>query len=209
MGQEKGFWNEAPEHAVRLSNGFWLGKYAVTQRQWRSVMKTDPSFFKGENRPVEKVSWNDCQEFIQKINSQLNCGARLPTEAEWEYACRAGTTGDYAGTGKLDDMGWYDDTILGLGLRTHPVGEKQSNAWGFYDMHGNVCEWCNDWYNGGYYTDCPMDDPQGPSSGIYRALRGGAWNNGAPYCRSSYRFGGMPDYHSIGCGFRLCCSAMP
>ena len=196
-------------HQVTLTKGFWLGKYEVTQTQWESVMGENPSRFKGGNCPVENVSWEDCQRFISEINSQQNCGARLPTEAEWEYACRAGSTGPYGGNGNLDDMGWYDSNS---GRETHPVGQKQANAWGFYDMHGNVYEWCNDWY--GSYDDA-VTDPTGSASGESRVLRGGSWHNLARYCHSASRVGFFPDYRFDDgrffgdLGFRLCCSAGP
>ena len=215
MGDNKG-WDEAkPVHRVKLTRGFWMGKYEVTQEQWRSVMNYDPNPYKGNRSPVEGVSWDDCQMFIQRVNASLNCGVRLPTEAEWEYACRAGTTGDYAGTGKLDDMGWYSGTIMAIGRLlldsqngAHPVGQKKANAWGFYDMHGNVFEWCNDWY--GNYPYGGVTDPVGPSSssGEGRVMRGGSWKSVADGCTSSWRCGGG----WLKCeasGFRLCCPAAP
>lgn len=193
------------QHRVTLTKGFWLGKFEVTQAQWRSVMGTNPSNWKGDNLPVESVSWSDCIEFVRKVNAQLNCGARLPTEAEWEYACRAGATGAYGGSGRLDDMGWYDDNS---GRKTHEVGGKKSNDWGFYDMHGNVWEWCNDWYDSDYYN-ISTTDPQGPASGDGRVLRGGCWSYYARSCRSAYRCWNDPGIRSIIFGFRLCCSELP
>jgi formylglycine-generating enzyme required for sulfatase activity len=142
MGSERGDDDEAPVHEVTISQPFYLGKYEVTQAQWKKVMGSSPSRFKGANRPVEQVSWYDCQEFIEKLNSKGNGVFRLPTEAEWEYACRAGTTDDYAGN--LDEMGWYDKNNVG---KTQPVGKKKANPWGLYDMHGNVSEWCQDWHS--------------------------------------------------------------
>ena len=201
-GRDKG----ETEHRVTLTKGFWLGKVPVTQGQWESVMKSNPSCFKGDKLPVESVSWDDCQKFISKINESLNCAARLPTEAEWEYACRAGTSGPYGGTGNIDDMGWYDNTFLGFGLKTHPVAQKKPNAWGFYDMHGNVCEWCQDWY-GDY--DGNATDPSGPAAGDFRVLRGGGWNDRARRCRSADRYGSGPGYRGGILGFRLCCSVGP
>ena len=202
-GRDKG----ETEHRVTLTKGFWLGKVPVTQEQWLSVMESNPSYFKGEKCPVDSVSWEDCQKFISKINEILNCAARLPTEAEWEYACRAGTTGPYGGTGNIDDMGWYDNTFLGFGLKSHPVAQKSPNAWGFYDMHGNVWEWCNDWY--GNYSNRSVTDPTGPASGDRRVLRGGGWCNYARYCRSAHRGRHQPGFRSRNFGFRLCCSALP
>jgi len=203
---EEGQEGNETQHRVRLTKGFWLGKYPVTQRQWRSVMGGNPSYFKGDDLPVETVSWNDCQEFIKKVNAALGCGARLPTEAEWEYACRAGTTGAYGGTGNLDEMGWFCDNSGGA--TTHPVGQKKPNAWGLCDMHGNVWEWCADRYGG--YSTGSVSDPQGPASGGRRVLRGGGWSSDARRCRSAGRLSDYPGfrYNSIG-GFRLSCSAGP
>ena len=193
------------QHRVRLTRGFWLGKYPVTQAQWKSVMGDNPSYFKGDNLPVENVSWNDFQKFVHEINACLGCGARLPTEAEWEYACRAGTTGDYGSKDRLDDMGWYKNNS---GDETHPVGQKKPNAWGLYDMHGNVCEWCNDWF--GDYPSGSVTDPIGAESGDHRVLRGGCYWSDAEECRSAYR-GNMegPEFGDPAYGFRLCCSVVP
>ncbi len=185
---------------VVISKGFWLGKYEVTQAQWKSVMGNNPSQFKGNNKPVDSVSWVGCQQFVEKIKTKLGCEARLPTEAEWEYACRAGTTWDYGGTGHLDSMGWYDRNS---GQTTHDVGQRSSNSWGLYDMHGNVWEWCNDWYG-------PLafgTDPQGPTSGTLRVLRGGSWSYDARSSKSFNRGWNVPTAESKGFGFRLCISA--
>ena len=202
---EEGRSDNESQHRVTLTKGFWLGKYEVTQEQWKSVMGTNPSHFKGEKHPIESVSWDDCQLFIQRVNATLNYGARLPTEAEWEYACRAGTTGAYGGNGDLNDMGWYD---ANSGGETHCVGQKQPNAWGFHDMHGNVSEWCNDWYEYSYGGD--TTDPKGPASASCRAVRGGSWFFIASCCRSARRFGNCgPASRSQMEGFRLCCSAEP
>ena len=163
---------------------------------------------------MDIVSWYDCQEFIKKVNAEWGCDtARLPTEAEWEYACRAGTTGDYSGTGDLSEMGWHHGEIWGIRAvgnsddRTHNVGEKRANHWGFCDMHGNVYEWCNDWY--GYYPYGDCTDPTGPSSGEYHVRRGGSWDSGSWACTSSFRSSGPGVIMSEvkDCGFRLCCSA--
>ncbi len=207
---EEGRDDTETQHRVTLTKGYWLGKYEVTQRQWESVMGANPSSFKGRDRPVDQVSWNDCQRFIAKVDAearrQFGGGARLPTEAEWEYACRAGTTGPYGGNGNLDDMGWYGGNS---GDTTHPVGQKLANAWGFHDMHGNVWEWCQDWY-GAYQGN--ENDPRGSASGVLRVLRGGCWPDVARGCRSASRDGFDPAlrnmFSGIG-GFRLCCSAGP
>ena len=204
---EDGRYDEEVQHRVTLTKGYWLGKYEVTQRQWESVMGNNPSDFKGGDRLVDNVSWKDSQEFCRKVNDaairQFGGGARLPTEAEWEYACRAGSTGPYGGSGNLDDMGWYGGNS---GSKTHPVGQKQANAWGFHDMHGNVWEWCNDWY-GSYDGDAT--DPIGPASGEIRVLRGGSWSLSARRCRSAFRLRLIPGFRSYDYGFRLCCSALP
>jgi formylglycine-generating enzyme required for sulfatase activity len=191
--------SEGPVHMVTLTKGFWMGKYEVTQAQWKSVMGSNPSCFMGDKRPIQNVSWNDCQEFIRKVNELLKDGmVRLPTEAEWEFVCRAGTSGDYGGNGDLDDMGWFagnsDDT-------THPVGLKRANAWNFHDMHGNVWEWCDDWY--GSYSTGAVVDPKGPSFGSCKVLRGGSWDYWGVDCqsftRNSFRPSEVHDY----VGFRL------
>ena len=209
--QEIGRCDDELLHRVNLTRGFWLGKFPVTQRQWESVVGFNPSYYKGLDNPVEMVSWNDCQKFIAKCNQELQKEfggeVRLPTEAEWEYACRAGSRGAYGGTGKLDDMGWYDNTFFGFGLKTKEVGLKSSNAWGFYDMHGNVWEWCQDWY--GAYSTGEVTNPIGPASGDFRVLRGGGWCVGARSCRSAYRGWYRPGYPCNDSGFRLACSVLP
>ena len=195
IGGEVGRWDVEMQHRVTLTKGFWMAKTGVTQGQWKSVMGSNPSWYKGDDLPMESVSWEDCQEFCRKAGM----GLRLPTEAQWEYACRAGATGDYAGTGKLDDMGWYEDNS---GDQTHPVGQKAPNAWGLYDMHGNVWEWCADWYDDGYYEKSPGRDPEGPASGGSRVLRGGCYWNDPRSCRSASRDGDFPGYRRRNYGFR-------
>jgi formylglycine-generating enzyme required for sulfatase activity len=199
MGSENGDADEKPVHRVRISRPFEMGKFEVTQAQWEAVTGSNPSYFKGAKLPVENVSWEDARQFIEKLNAQ-NDGYfyRLPTEAEWEYACRAGSTGDYAGN--LDAMAWYGDIS---GAKTHPVGQKQPNAWGLYDMHGNVWEWCQDWYSANYYAQSPGADPQGPASGSARVTRGGGWNFSAVGCRSASRFRNASGSHNRYLGFRL------
>ena len=210
---EAGRFNDETQHQVTLTKGFWLGKYEVTQRQWRSVMGNNSSRFKGEDRPVETVSWDDCQKFIQKVNARLKCGARLPTEAEWEYACRAGTTTAYSWGNALNGdkancNGHFPcgTTVKGpCNEQTTSVGGYAPNAWGFYDMHGNVFEWCDDWY--GDYPAGSATDPTGPASGDFRVLRGGCRCYDARSCRSAYRYGRDPDLRTGLHGFRLCCAA--
>ena len=175
--------DEQPVTQVRISRGFWMGKHEVTQGQWQGVMGTNPSEFSGCGQcPVEKVSWEDAQEFIRRLNAMDGAGTyRLPTEAEWEYAARAGTTGDrYAGN--LDAIAWYGENS---GDRPHPVGGKAANAFGLHDMLGNVWEWVQDWYGG--YPGGTVTDPRGPESGSARVSRGGGWFLGASHWRSSGR----------------------
>jgi formylglycine-generating enzyme required for sulfatase activity len=201
MGSENGDAFEKPVHRVTISQGFYMGKYEVTQGQWQAVMGTNPSYFKdcGSNCPVEQVSWEDAQEFIRKLNAR-NDGYtyRLPTEAEWEYAARAGTTGDYYGN--LDSIAWYDGNS---GNTTHPVRQKQANAFGLYDMSGNVWEWVQDWYDDKYYSRSPATDPAGAGSGQGRVVRGGSWRSYASYTRSANRYGDTPPLRSYGSGFRV------
>ena len=195
--------DEGPVHEVCL-DGFWMGKYEVTQTQWQQMMGNNPSNFTGENLPVENVSWNDVQEFLQTLNKQAGKEMyRLPTEAEWEYAARAGTETTYSfggDTDKLDDYAWYSSNS---GSQTHPVGELKPNAWELYDVHGNVWEWCQDWYDKEYYSKSPQENPQGLSSGTYRVLRGGSWGNAPNNCRSANRGRNPPDYWSNFFGFRV------
>jgi formylglycine-generating enzyme required for sulfatase activity len=190
-------------HPVTLKDGFWIGKTVVTQAQWEKVMRANPSCFKAACSPVERVSWDDCQGYIQKLNELRGSAVhgawfRLPTEAEWEYACRAGSAGPYGGTGALEEMGWYSGNS---GCHTYPVAQKKPNAWGVYDMHGNVMEWCQDWY--GDYGALNALDPAGPGSGEYRVYRGGGWYGYAGYCRSANRNGGEPGKRLSDVGFRL------
>ena len=152
----------------------------------------------GKQLPEQNVSWLGCQAFIQKVNATLGCGMRLPTEAEWEYACRAGTNSPYSGTGSLEGMGWY---LGNSGGEPHPVGQKGSNVWGLQDMHGNVSEWCADWY--GSYPGGSVTDPAGPFAGMYRVIRGGSWSQEARFCRSASRSWGGPNHRDYNLGFRV------
>jgi formylglycine-generating enzyme required for sulfatase activity len=195
---------EGPIHEVAIRNAYYLGKYEVTQEQWTEVMGNNPSYFEGDDRPVEGVSWNDVQEFVEKLNEREGTDKyRLPSEAEWEYACRAGTTtrsffGD--GDSKLSEYAWYYENSK---HQTHPVGQKRQNPWGLYDMHGNVYEWCQDrWHSN--YEDAPTDGSaweDGSSS--YRIVRGGSWFGMARCCRSALRLYNPLDYGCSSCGFRL------
>jgi len=211
-GRPKGRLDSEAQHRVRITQGFWLAKTQTTQAQWQAVMGSNPSCFKGGDLPVEQVSWLDiCGDesatggFLGELNRRSPAGGRfhLPTEAQWEYACRAGTTGAYAGD--LDEMGWYWDN---RDDQTHPVGLKKPNAWGLHDMHGNVVEWCSDWY--GDYDMGEMIDPSGPASGAGRVVRGGDLGYCAGYCRVAFRgdYGGPTGSINV-IGFRIARSSVP
>ncbi len=197
---------EKPQHRVRITKPFYLGKCLVTQEQWKAVMGNDPSHFKGPKNPVEEVSWDDCQEFLEKLNSKVGTQHAkfvLPTEAQWEYACRAGSQPRYCfgdDESELDDYGWF---LANAGDGPRPVGQKKPNAWGLFDMHGNVGEWCQDWYGGGYYANSPADDPSGPATGSTRVDRGGGWDRPARYCRSAFRSYYVPGFSFDFVGFRV------
>ena len=197
---EKGRNSGETQHQVTLTKGFWMLETEVTQKQWKAVMGTNPSNYKGDDLPVEQVSWNACQEFCKKCKS-LGLPVQLPTEAQWEYACRAGTTGAYAGD--LNEMAWYSSNS---GSKTHPVGTKKPNAWGLYDMHGNVWEWCQDWYDRGYPSGS-VTDPVGPKNGFRRVNRGGSWDRYAHDCRSASRSHYGFDNRYTAWGFR-CVSSL-
>jgi len=190
-------YNELPVHAVKITKAFEMGRYEVTQSQWKQVMGTNPSRFKGDTRPVEQVTWQDTQDFVGRLNMQ-NDGYRyrLPTEAEWEYAARAGRND--AGIENADLVAWFGENAGG---ETHPVGAKQANPWGLYDMQGNVQEWVQDWY--GNFTNNPATDPMGPASGNRRVLRGGSLEFCPTCVRLSVRSYLMPDVRSFSSGFRL------
>ncbi len=197
--------DEKPTHNVTLSS-YYICKYEVTQALWRAVMGSNPSNFKGDNLPVECVSWNDCQTFINRLNSYTGRNFRLPTEAEWEFAARGGNYSrhyKYSGSNYIGDVAWYGDNS---GNRTHPVGTKQPNELGLYDMSGNVYEWCSDWY--GSYSSYSQSNPTGPNSGSDRVDRGGSWGGSARYCRSSYRGNLTPGYRFSNLGLRLVLSQL-
>ena len=208
-------------HEVCLDD-FYLGKYEVTQGQWKSIMGNNPSSFKdcGDNCPVEAVSWNDIQDFIQKLNRKTKNNPqapsvasrtdfikgefRLPTEAEWEYAARSGGKSEkYSGTSnesEIGDYAWYEKNS---GDKTHSVGQKKPNGLGLYDMSGNVWEWVNDWYDGDYYKNSPKNNPTGPSSGKEKVLRGGSWDCFSGYLEASFRDRNVPTWRGYGFGFRV------
>ena len=193
--------DEKPVREVILTNDYYIGKYEVTQSLWQAVMGTNPSYFKGDNLPVEQVSWDNCLEFISKLNSLTGRKFRLPTEAEWEYAARGGRKSrgyQYSGSFNISDVAWYNGNS---GNKIHPVGMKQANELGVYDMSGNVCEWCQDWY--GSYVSSSQTNPLGANSGSFRVCRGGSWYFDTGNCRSSFRSRGNPDTRSRYLGFRL------
>lgn len=182
--------DESPTHLVTLSD-YYIGETEVTQELWQAVMGSNPSNFTGNlQRPVEMVSWNDCQTFITKLNALTGETFSLPTEAEWEYAARGGNKAQgylYSGSNTIGDVAWYTSNSSST---THPVKTKQSNELGIYDMSGNVLEWCADWY--GSYSSSAQTDPVGPSSGSHRVLRGGSWRNNATFCRVAGRVNCTP-----------------
>ena len=196
--------NEKPVHQVTLTNDYYMGKYEVTQALWQTVMGSNPSEFNGGTLPVETVNWNDCQEFISKLNSMTGRKFRLPTEAEWEYAARGGKESrgyQYSGSSNISDVAWYDGNS---GSKTHAVGTKQPNEIGIYDMAGNVSEWCQDWK--GSYNSASQTNPIENHNGLYRAHRGGGWGYLVRYCRSSYRNNSSPDERYDHVGLRLALS---
>ncbi|HEX3655675.1 MAG TPA: SUMF1/EgtB/PvdO family nonheme iron enzyme, partial [Pirellulales bacterium] len=200
--------SETP-HRVDITKPFYLGATEVTQAQWLAVMGSNPSAFPGElERPVEKVSWNDCQVFLERLNSSAAARKlrfRLPTEAEWEYACRAGTTTKYYfgdDVALLLQNAWFKDNSNGT---PHPVGQLKPNPWGLYDMYGNVYDWCSDWFAKDYYQNSPAADPEGPPSGMHRVLRGGAFSNLPEPCRSGGRNARAPDVADNPYGLRVVC----
>ncbi|MBR6713736.1 MAG: formylglycine-generating enzyme family protein [Bacteroidaceae bacterium] len=200
MGSNDGEDDEKPVHFVTLSS-YSIGETQVTQALWSAVMGSNPSYFDGDNLPVEQVSWNDCQTFITKLNQLTGKTFRLPTEAEWEFAAKGGTKSKgytYSGSNTLGDVAWYGDNSSG---KIHEVATKQANELGIYDMSGNVWEWCQDWY--GSYSSTAQSNPTGPTSGSDRVLRGGSWYYGASYCRSADRGKTSPSRIGSTFGFRL------
>ena len=195
--------DEEPTHQVTLSS-YYIGETEVTQALWKAVMGSNPSWFKGDNLPVEKVSWNDCQTFISKLNALTGKNFRLPTEAEWEFAARGGNQSrhtQYSGSSRIDDVAWYYGNSND---KTHPVKTKQPNELGIYDMSGNVDEWCQDWYDS--YSSDAQTDPTGAGSGSLRVGRGGSWWGPPRACRSSYRNHGAHEGSCDNLGLRLALS---
>lgn len=200
-------------HSVKITKPFYLGAFEVTQGQYEKVTGKNPGSFKGEeNLPVEQVSWEDAVEFCRKLSAlpaETAAGRayRLPTEAEWEYACRAGTTTRFSfgdDENKLSEYAWFSENSQ---KHTHPVGEKKPNAWALYDMHGNVWEWCHDWLD--EYPNASVTDPTGPKSGSRRANRGGCWGNDARSCPSGLRWGDRPGFRGGCTGFRVAQVPLP
>jgi formylglycine-generating enzyme required for sulfatase activity len=208
-----GFLHTKPAHEVCVSD-FYLGKYEVTQGEWKKVMGNNPSFFfspkyfkvprESDDHPVEEVSWNDVQEFTRRLNQVSGKNYRLPTEAEWEYAARSGgKKEEWAGTSnesELQEFAWLKENSA---KRTHPVGRRKPNGLGFYDMSGNVWEWVSDWFDKGYYANSPKNDPQGPDRGKEKVLRGGGIPDSARSSRAAFRFYFDPAERSYFYGFRL------
>ena len=189
------------QHEVTLTKPYYLGKYEVTQEQWQAVMGNNPSIkTKGAKLPVTDVSWNECQDFIKKLNAKTNGGYRLPTESEWEYACRAGASTAYSFGDKItpQDANYRDSNVIGKPVA---VGSYKANAFGLYDMHGNVWEWCEDWY--GIYPAGSVTDPKGPATGTSRVLRGGSFGYDGSIARSSDRLNNLPSSRYVNLGFRL------
>jgi formylglycine-generating enzyme required for sulfatase activity len=211
-GVDRSIMTEVPQHTVRLGS-FLMQTTEVTQRQWQDVMKTRPwdngdSFAKsGTEFPATFVSWSDAQEFCKRLSRLENRTYRLPTEAEWEYACRAGTSTIFHFGNATSDMpgyGWITDNAYSAGEAfAHYVARQKPNAWGLYDMHGNAWEWCADWYGADYYRVSPMDSPVGPADGENRVIRGGSWRASNTHARSTFRFGLDPARAENDLGFRV------
>ena len=201
MGSNDGESYEKPVHTVTVSD-FYIGKTEITQKQWRDIMGNNPSYYTNcDNCPVEQVSWDDIQDFLQKLNQKTDKSYRLPTEAEWEYAakgCNKSKGYTFSGSNSLGDVAWFNDNS---GSKTHPVAQLQPNELGVYDMSGNVWEWCSDWY--GDYVGYAQTNPKGPASGSSRVLRGGGWGGTLQFCRAASRNRINPDYRDSPVGFRL------
>lgn len=197
------FRSEQPAHRVRITRGFWLGRTELTQEEWLRFRTENPSQNIGSSRPVDTVSWNAAQSLVEELSTLGGGHFRLPTEAEWEYACRAETTTEFSfgnNTLELDDYGWYFDNAL---FATQNVARLRANPWGLFDIHGNVFEWCADWYAQGYYAESPLDDPQGPADTGLKVRRGGSYTRTQAFCRSSFRLWNGPDDQLDNTGLRL------
>ena len=216
MGSDEGISNEneRPVHPVRISKGFWMGRTEVTRGQYKAVMNARPwsgqknvNVQESDNYPAEYVRWNDAVNFCRKLSIREGGTYRLPTEAEWEYACRAGTKTAYSfGDSQLSlgEYAWFEENAYDIGEEyAHPVAQKKPNAFGLYDMHGNVWEWCSDWYNKDCYSNSPNADPMGPDTGSSRVFRGGSWYFKSRNCRSVSRSGFSPMLTFMSSGFRI------
>jgi formylglycine-generating enzyme required for sulfatase activity len=199
--------NEKPAHEVTLTYDYYMGQTEVTQGLWKAVMGSDnnPSTMKGDDLPVNNVLWGDARAFVYKLNQMTGLSFDLPTEAEWQFAARGGNRSKgylYAGSDNVRDVAWYSSNSGGV---THTVETKQPNELGIYDMSGNVFEWCSDWYSSSSYSSSSQTNPQGPSSGSARVLRGGSWNSNASCCHVANRNGGNPSHTRYDYGFRVVC----
>ncbi len=205
MGSEKGEDWEKPVHAVQL-DGFEISATPISQAQYEAVMGRNPSRFEGPDRPVEQVSWEDAMVFCEQLTNKAKVAGQrfiLPTEAQWEYACRAGTDTEYSFADDEKDLGKYVWFEGNSSRQTQPVGQKEPNKWGLYDMHGNVWEWCLDWFADDYYGKSPEKNPEGPDAGSGRVCRGGGWNDSPRSCRSAYRNWDAPSFRRRSLGFRV------
>jgi len=205
MGSNSGNYDELPVHEVKISKGFWMSRCEITQKHWLKFMEINPSTSIGDEHPVENVTWIAIQEYLKKLNKKIKDGKefRLPTEAEWEYAGRAGRIEEYGFSEeglRLRDYGWY---VANSNLKSHPVGQKRSNPWDLCDMNGNVWEWCQDKYELHYYKESPKSDPQGPETGIKRVMRGGCYFNNRDFCRPGIRGCNHQNHAYSFLGFRL------
>lgn len=210
---EGGVWTkvdeaEYPARRVAISRPFYLSKYEITQKQWKEIMGSNPSVFQGDDLPVESLTWHDVQEFVGRLNAKSGARYRLPTEAEWEYACRAGSPFLFAtGQGNeflhLENLGEFAWYRVNDENRTHPAGQKRPNAWGLHDMHGNVWEWCQDSYDPGYYKRAPAVDPHHDGPLTERVFRGGSWFLGPAHLRAAFRGFNLATFRSPYVGFRL------
>jgi formylglycine-generating enzyme len=208
MGSDDGSEREKPIHSVTLDS-FYIGKFQVTQAQWKAIMGYNPSLFQGDDLPVECVSWDDAQEFIKKINEKIPSNPqivkyRLLTEAEWEYAARGGNKSkdyEYAGSDNIYEVAWHRENS---GRKTHPVGQKKANELDVFDMSGNVWEWCEDWFHEDYYENSHTKNPKGASNCSDRVLRGGSWDFNSNICRVAFRYWNLPTKCNVDYGFRIC-----
>ncbi len=202
MGSDssEAFDDEKPVHNVKITKAYYIGIHPVTQEQYELVMSNNPSHFQGYNRPVDSVTWEDAVEYCRRLSEIEGIKCRLPTEAEWEYAARAGTTTQYYWGNKVDgSYCWFAENSFN---KTHTVGTKKPNPWGLHDMAGNIWEWCSDWYDEEYYSKSPQSDPKGPASGEERVLRGGSWYFDRVFMRATVRGRVMPGNRGSSSGFR-------